>query len=120
MSAEAPVLDTFAGLIASLAGYSCAVPRQAAAREGVRSLEVRWIFPGQLAAAVAGWFGQFPASTESRVDTYLLGPRLRGVSVKIRAGGALEAKLYRGSRESSRWPAAPAGAWRPGRSGLLR
>ena len=27
--------------------------------EGVRSLEVRWIFPGQLEAAVAGWFGRF-------------------------------------------------------------
>jgi hypothetical protein len=59
---------------------------------------VRWIFPGQLVTAVAGWFGRFPASTESHVDTYLRGPRLHGVSVKIRAGGALEAKLYRGSR----------------------
>ena len=29
--------------------------------EGVRSLEVRWIFPGQLEIAVAGWFGRFPA-----------------------------------------------------------
>ena len=38
--------------------------------EGVRSLEVRWIFPGQLETAVAGWFGRFPARTESREDTY--------------------------------------------------
>ena len=27
----------------------------------VGSLEVRWIFPGQLEAAVARWFGRFPA-----------------------------------------------------------
>jgi hypothetical protein len=65
--------------------------------EGVRSLEVRWIFPGQLETAVAGWFGRFPARTESRVDTYLLDPRLPGLSVKIREGVALEVKVYRGS-----------------------
>ena len=52
--------------------------------DGVRSLEVRWIFPGQLEAVVAGWFGQFPAAVESREDTYLLDPRLRRLSVKIR------------------------------------
>jgi hypothetical protein len=65
--------------------------------EGVRSLEVRWIFPGQLAAAVAGWFERFPAETESREDTYLLDPPLPGLSVKIRGGQALEVKAYRGS-----------------------
>ena len=65
--------------------------------EGVRSLEVRWIFPGQLETAVAGWFGRFPARTESRVDIYLLDPRLPGLSVKVRGGGALEVKAYRGS-----------------------
>jgi len=65
--------------------------------EGVRSLEVRWIFPGQLEAAVAGWFGRFPARMESREDTYLLDPLLRGLSVKIRGGGALEVKAYHGS-----------------------
>jgi hypothetical protein len=65
--------------------------------EGVRSLEVRWIFPGQLEAAVAGWFGRFPARTESREDTYLLDPQLRGLSVKVRGGAALEVKVYRGS-----------------------
>ncbi len=65
--------------------------------EGVRSLEVRWIFPGQLEAAVAGWFGRFPARTESREDTYLLDPRWPGLSVKVRGGGALEVKAYRGS-----------------------
>ena len=46
--------------------------------EGARSLEVRWIFPGQLEAAVAGWFGRFPARTESREDTYLLEPGWAG------------------------------------------
>ena len=65
--------------------------------EGARSLEVRWIFPGQLEAAVAGWFARFPARTESREDTYLLEPRLGGLSVKVRGGGALEVKAYRGS-----------------------
>ncbi len=65
--------------------------------EAVRSLEVRWIFPGQLEAAVAGWFGRFPAGTESREDTYLLDPQLPGLSVKVRGGGALEVKVYRGS-----------------------
>ena len=70
---------------------------QSPATEGVRSLEVRWIFPGQLQAAVAGWFGRFPAGTESREDTYLLDPQLPGLSVKVRGGGALQVKAYRGS-----------------------
>ena len=66
--------------------------------EAVRSLEARWIFPGQLETAVARWFSRFPATTESREDTYLLDPQLRGLSVKVRAGRALEVKVYRGSR----------------------
>jgi hypothetical protein len=65
--------------------------------EGVNSLEVRWIFPGQLAAAAARWFGRFPAGMESREDTYLLDPPLPGLSVKVRGGGALEVKVFRGS-----------------------
>ena len=65
--------------------------------EGVHSLEVRWIFPGQPEAAVTGWFGRFPAVAESREDTYLLDPPLPGLSVKVRGGGALEVKAYRGS-----------------------
>jgi hypothetical protein len=65
--------------------------------EGIRSLEVRWIFPGQLEPAVAGWFGRFPARMESREDTYLLDPQLPGLSVKVRGGSALEVKVYRGS-----------------------
>jgi hypothetical protein len=74
-----------------------AEPPQSLVTEGVRSLEVRWIFPGQLEAAVAGWFGRFPAQAESREDTYLLDPQLPGLSVKVRGGGALEVKAYRGS-----------------------
>jgi hypothetical protein len=65
--------------------------------EGVRSLEVRWFFPGQLDTAVARWFGRFPAETQSREDTYLVDPQLRGLSVKVRGGAALEVKVYRGS-----------------------
>jgi hypothetical protein len=74
-----------------------AEPPESPVTGAVRSLEVRWIFPGRLEAAVAGWFGRFPAGTESREDTYLLDPRLPGVSVKVRGGGALEVKVYRGS-----------------------
>jgi len=65
--------------------------------EAVCSLEVRWIFPGQMSNAVAGWFGRFAAGTESREDNYLLDRQLRGLSVKIRGGGALEVKAYCGS-----------------------
>ena len=74
-----------------------AEPLQSPVTGAVRSLEVRWIFPGQLETAVARWFGRFPARTESRQDTYLLDPQLRGLSVKVRGGGALEVKAYRGS-----------------------
>ena len=74
-----------------------AEPPQSPVTEGVRSLEVRWIFPGQMETAVAVWFGRFPARTESREDPYLLDPQLRGLSVKVRGGGALEVKAYRGS-----------------------
>jgi hypothetical protein len=74
-----------------------AEPAESPVTEGVRSLEVRWIFPGQLESAVAGWFGRFPAVMESREDIYLLDPPLPGLSVKVRGGRALEVKAYRGS-----------------------
>jgi hypothetical protein len=74
-----------------------AEPPDSPVTEAVGSLEVRWIFPGQLEAAVARWFGRFPARTESREDSYLLDPPLPGLSVKVRGGGALEVKAYRGS-----------------------
>ena len=64
---------------------------------GLRSLEVRWILPGPLTAAAAGWFGRFPAETRVVEDAYLLAPRLPGLSVKLRGGRALEVKAYRGS-----------------------
>jgi hypothetical protein len=65
--------------------------------DGVQSLEVRWIFPGRLETTMTEWFGRFPAVLESREDCYLRDPRLRGPSVKIRGGRALEVKVYRGS-----------------------
>ena len=65
--------------------------------EGVRSLEVRWILPGQLAVTVARWFGRFPAQTNALEDVYLLDPHLPGLSVKVREGQALEVKVYGGS-----------------------
>ena len=65
--------------------------------EGVRSLEVRWICPGRLAAALAGWFARFPAEAKVVEDVYLLDPYLSGLSVKVRARRALEVKVYRGS-----------------------
>ena len=64
---------------------------------GVCSLEVRWIFPGQLSPAMTGWFGRFPAQTQMLEDSYLLDPYLPGLSVKVRGGRALEVKAYRGS-----------------------
>jgi hypothetical protein len=74
-----------------------AEPPESPVTEAVRSLEVRWIFPGPLETTVAEWFGRFPARTESREDTYLLDPQLPGLSVKVRGGEALEVKVYHGS-----------------------
>ncbi len=65
--------------------------------EELSTAEVRWILPGQLDAAVAAWFGRFPGGMESREDVYLIDPALRGLSVKIRAGRALEVKQCHGS-----------------------
>ena len=64
---------------------------------GVRTLEVRWILPGELAGVVAGWFARFPAETTVLEDAYLLDPHLPGLSVKVRDSRALEVKAYRGS-----------------------
>jgi hypothetical protein len=58
---------------------------------------VRWIFQGQLADAMAGWFERFPAEIAAFEDAYLLEPDLPGLSVKVRGGRALEVKAYRGS-----------------------
>jgi hypothetical protein len=70
-------------------------PHDSPGAEGIRSLELRWILPGQLPDAVAGWFDRFPAAVESRLDVYL--PPLGGLSVKVRGGGPFEVKVYRGS-----------------------
>ncbi|MGA2829943.1 MAG: hypothetical protein ABSF03_27985 [Streptosporangiaceae bacterium] len=61
------------------------------------SLEVRWIVPGRLPEAMRAWFARFPAGTETREDIYLLRPRLRGLSVKLRDGSSLDVKSFRGS-----------------------
>src|ERR1700743_2591007 len=63
----------------------------------IRTLEVRWIFPGRLETAVAGWFARFPATVELREDSYILDPQPRGLSVEVRGARALEVKVYRGS-----------------------
>ena len=73
-----------------------AVP-QGALVEGLTSLEVRWIFRGQPDTAVAGWLLGSQPEAESREDTYLLDPGLGGLSVKVRAGRALEVKMFLGS-----------------------
>jgi hypothetical protein len=74
-----------------------AAPAEDPAAGPVESLEVRWIVPGQLPSAMLGWFARFPAGTETRQDAYLVQPRLRGLSVKLRDGGALDVKSYLGS-----------------------
>lgn len=64
---------------------------------GVTSLEVRWIVAGRLDSAMSQWFRRFPAAMESREDSYLLDPQLRGLAVKVRGAGALDVKMYLGS-----------------------
>ena len=84
---------------------------------GVRSLEVRWILPGQLESTVAGWFGRFPAQMEYRQDSYLLDPALGGLSMKVRAGRALEVKVYRGNPGIPEVAPGPGDTSSPGRNG---
>lgn len=66
-------------------------------REGVQSLELRWIFHGELPTGMAEWFGRYPARITALQDDYLVHPYLPGLSVKIRQGRALEVKAYQGS-----------------------
>jgi hypothetical protein len=77
-----------------MAGLAAGEP---AAMESPR-LEARWIRPGPMDVAMLEWFARFPQTEESRVDQYLLNPDLDVLSVKIRAGRALEVKSYLGSR----------------------
>jgi hypothetical protein len=65
--------------------------------DGVPSLEVRWIMPSRPDTTVATWFGASVSDVESREDAYLLSPDLGALSVKIRAGRALEVKVFLGS-----------------------
>lgn len=65
--------------------------------QGIHSLEVRWILPGQLDMAVAEWFAGLTSATESREDAYLLTPHLDGLSVKLRADSDLQVKVFGGS-----------------------
>ena len=87
-----------AGTLTVVVLMTSAVP-EGASIEGLASLEVRWILPGQLDTAMAGWFpGSQPESeSESREDAYLLDPGLGGLSVKVRASRALEVKMFLGS-----------------------
>lgn len=48
---------------------------------------------------MADWFGRLSKRVESREDTYLLNPRLEGLSVKIRGDTRLEVKLQNGTPE---------------------
>ena len=64
---------------------------------GTSTLEVRWIFSGQVAGPTMEWFRRLPASTETREDAYLVTPWLDGLSLKIRADAQLDVKAYRGS-----------------------
>ena len=87
-----------AGTLAVVVLMTSAVPGGASI-EGLASLEVRWILPGQLDTAMAGWFlgSQPEPESESREDAYLLDPGLGGLSVKVRASRALEVKMFLGS-----------------------
>lgn len=85
-----------ASALSEAEALTAAAPRRPAI-EGLRSLEVRWILPGQVRTAIAGWFGRFPAEVAEREDSYLLDPAVRDLSVKVRGGRALEVKAYDGS-----------------------
>ncbi len=73
------------------------VMREASVTEGMFSLEMRWILRGQLDTAMANRFAGVLPEMEAREDVYLLDPDLGSLSVKIRAGAALEVKAFRGS-----------------------
>jgi hypothetical protein len=81
--------------------------------EPVRSLEVRWIFSGELAGVVDVWFARFPAETTVLKDAYLLDPHLPGLSVKVREGRALEVKAYWAAPGVWRRRGVPVAAWSP-------
>lgn len=65
--------------------------------DGIRTLEVRWIFSGRLTTAMAQWFGRFPVQAITIEDAYLVDPHLPRLSVKVRERQALEVKMHHGS-----------------------
>jgi hypothetical protein len=75
MSADTTVLE----MAVKVAAPKQATPQGNSVLEGLSSAGVRWILPGQLDAALAGWFGRFPAGMDSREDAYLTRPLLRGL-----------------------------------------
>jgi hypothetical protein len=87
------VVDPGAGERAGSQGRTPPSPGTA----GVRSLEVRWIFPGRPPRAATAWMGRFPARTVRLEDAYLMDPYLPGLSVKVREGRSFEVKEYHGS-----------------------
>jgi hypothetical protein len=63
------------------------------------SLEIRWIVSGWPTMAMRDWFAALrpaPTATETREDAYLIWPRWRGLSVKVRAGSGLDVKALSG------------------------
>jgi hypothetical protein len=46
-----------------------AEPPDSPVTEAVRSLKVRWRFPGQSESAIAGWFGRFPGRDKNHART---------------------------------------------------
>jgi hypothetical protein len=82
------------------------------------SLEIRWIVPGWPTAVMRDWFAALPPApsvTETREDAYLVWPRLRGLSVKLRAGTDLDVKALRSSGRVLDLPGGSRGrveAWR--------
>lgn len=54
--------------------------------------------PGQIRAAMGGWFARFPVEVESPEDLYLLYPRLRTFSVKVRGEVVMPDHVLAGPR----------------------
>lgn len=64
--------------------------------EGGWTLEVRWIRPGGLSAAMIDWFAPHVVEMETREDLYLVRRGVQGLSVKIRGGTLLDIKVSSG------------------------
>ena len=71
-------------------------PSAPAFEGGAISLEVRWIYRGQIPHAALAWVGPFDAWIEQREDRYLVDPAAPELGVKIKGGTELDLKAYRG------------------------